>query len=49
MGVVLWRRMQHENLYDPTLADVICDKIVYDSYVIRIEGDSMRKRKGITE
>ena len=39
----------HENLYDPTLADAICDRIVYDSYVICIEGDSMRKRKGITE
>ena len=39
----------HENLYDPTLADAICDRIVYDSYTIRIEGDSMRKRKGITE
>lgn len=39
----------HENLYDPTLADAICDRIVYDSYMIRIEGDSMRKRKGITE
>ena len=39
----------HENLYDSTLADAICDRIVYDSYTIRIEGDSMRKRKGITE
>lgn len=39
----------HENLYDPTLADAICDRIVYDSYTIRIEGDSMRKRKGIVE
>ena len=39
----------HENLYDPTLADAICDRIVYDSYVIRIEGDSMRKRKGIMD
>ena len=39
----------HENLYDPTLADAICDRIVYDSYVIRVEGDSMRKRKGIME
>ena len=37
----------HENLYDPTLADAICDRIVYDSYIIRIEGDTMRKRKGI--
>ena len=39
----------HENLYNPTLADAICDRIVYDSYVIRIDGDTMRKRKGITE
>ena len=39
----------HENLYDPTLADAICDRIIYDSYTIRVEGDSMRKRKGITE
>lgn len=39
----------HENLYDPTLPDAICDRIIYDSYTIRVEGDSMRKRKGITE
>jgi DNA replication protein DnaC len=39
----------HENLYDPTLADAICDRIVYDSYMIRVEGDSIRKRKRITE
>lgn len=39
----------HENLYDPTLADAICDRIVYDSYIIRIEGDTMRKRKGIMD
>lgn len=39
----------HENLYDPTLADAICDRIVYDSYIIRVEGDSMRKRKGIMD
>lgn len=35
----------HENLYDPTLANAICDRIVYDSYVIRIKGDTMRKHK----
>ena len=39
----------HENLYDPTLADAICDRIVHDSYVIQIQGESMRKRKGIIE
>ncbi len=36
----------HENLYAPTLSDAICDRIVYDPYAIRIEGDSMRKRRG---
>lgn len=39
----------HENLYDPTLADAICDRIVHDSYVIQIHGESMRKRKGLME
>lgn len=32
---------------DPTLADAICDRIIYDSYTIIIKGDSMRKKKGI--
>ena len=39
----------HDNLYDPTLADAICDRIVHDSYVIQIQGESMRKRKAIME
>ena len=37
----------HENLYDPTLADAICDRIIYNAYTIQVEGESMRKRKGI--
>ena len=36
----------HENLYDPTLADAICDRIIYNAYTVQIEGESMRKRMG---
>ena len=39
----------HENLYDSTLADAICDRIIYNAYTIQIEGESMRKRNGIPE
>lgn len=39
----------HENLYDPTLADAICDRIIYNAYTVQIEGESMRKRLGMTE
>jgi DNA replication protein DnaC len=31
------------------LADAICDRIVHNSYTIKIDGDSMRKRKGISD
>jgi len=34
---------------EPTLADAICDRIVHNSYTMKIDGDSMRKRKGISE
>jgi len=37
----------HLKIGEPTLADAICDRIVHDSYTIIIEGDSMRKKKGI--
>lgn len=33
---------------EPTLADAICDRIVHNSYTIKIDGDSMRKRKSIS-
>ena len=39
----------HKNLYDPTLADAICDRIIYNAYTVQIEGESMRKRMGMTE
>ena len=34
---------------EPTLADAICDRVAHNSYTIKIDGDSMRKRKGLTE
>ncbi len=37
----------HLKIGEPTIADAICDRIVHDSYTIMIEGDSMRKKKGI--
>jgi DNA replication protein DnaC len=38
----------HSKIGESTIADAILDRIVHDSYEIRIEGeDSMRKRKGI--
>lgn len=37
----------HLKIGEPALADAICDRIVHDSYTIMIEGDSMRKKKGI--
>jgi len=35
-----WHRM----IPDPTLADAICDRLVHTSVIIRLQGDSMRKR-----
>ncbi len=38
----------HQRIGEATLADAILDRIVHDSYTIRIEGkDSMRKKKGV--
>ena len=34
---------------EPTVADAVCDRIENDSYTIKIEGDSMRKRTGLCE
>jgi DNA replication protein DnaC len=39
----------HLKIGEPTLADAICDRIVHDSYTILIDGDSMRKKKGISK
>ena len=39
----------HELLYAPTLADAICDRIVYNSHVLTIKGESMRRLNAISE
>jgi DNA replication protein DnaC len=39
----------YSKIGEPTLAEAVCDRIVHNSYTIVISGDSMRKRKGITE
>lgn len=39
----------HQKLGETALSDAILDRIVHDSYKIVIHGDSMRKRKGISE
>jgi len=39
----------HGKINEPVVADAICDRIVHDSYSITIEGDGMRKRKGLKE
>lgn len=39
----------HQSLYDPTMADAICDRIVYNSYEIKIQGDSMRRLNAVIE
>lgn len=37
----------HENLFESARADAVCDRLSNSSYIIKLEGDSMRKRKGI--
>lgn len=35
----------HEQVGDPTLADAILDRLVHNAHKIRLDGDSMRKKK----
>jgi len=35
----------HSYLHNPTIADAILDRIIHNSYKIKLEGDSMRKDK----
>ena len=36
----------HEQIGDPTLADVILDRLVHNADLIEMRGDSMRKSRG---
>jgi DNA replication protein DnaC len=36
----------HEQIGDPTLADSILDRLVYNAYRIELNGESMRKKRG---
>jgi len=39
----------HEYLYDPTLADAICDRIIHNSYTVTLKGESMRKLSAVID
>ncbi len=41
LPIVNW----HEQIGDPTLADAILDRLVHSAHKIKLEGDSMRKKK----
>ena len=34
----------HHRIPDPTLADAICDRLAHTAVLIRLQGDSLRKR-----
>ena len=37
----------HEQIGDPTMADAILDRLVHNSHKIKLDGESMRKKKAI--
>lgn len=39
----------HHFIGDDTIADAICDRIVNNSYIINLNGESMRKSKNLTD
>lgn len=39
----------HEVIGDPTLADAILDRLVHNAYKIQLKGDSMRKKRKISQ
>lgn len=37
----------HEAIGDPTIADAICDRVVHNSHILSLRGQSMRRQKGL--
>lgn len=37
----------HEAIGDPTIADAICDRVVHNSHILCLRGQSMRRQKGL--
>jgi DNA replication protein DnaC len=37
----------HEAISDPTIADAICDRVVHNSHMLSLRGQSMRRQKGL--
>jgi DNA replication protein DnaC len=37
----------HDALNDPTIADAICDRVLHNSHLVELHGQSMRKKKGL--
>ena len=39
----------HEAIGDPTLADAVLDRLIHNAYRLPLTGESVRKRRGLTE
>lgn len=37
----------HSAMKDPTIADAICDRLLHNANIISLQGESMRKKKGL--
>lgn len=44
----LLTKVWHEALADPTIADVICDRLVHNAHLLALRRPWMRKKKGIS-
>jgi len=39
----------HDAIGDPTMADAILDRLVHNAYRLNLEGESMRKARGLAQ